>query len=208
VSIFSKELLPPLDERLVYCGFWTTDGPQVPSEWSWGSLLVVCRFIIRYHLCFCCCHDFIIYLWRSIKFKYYFKDTPFKPFILKFILFLCCVEVDRWGGSLHFTYSNWPEDWSSVIGIGWPLGKKGWKHFKTFALNLSNHKAEVYCWPATYYWILFFEPKTKWMSSISNKGQKPKPESHRRLLTYNQDMNCVLSSVEPIQITPTSPCRA
>ena len=131
----------------------------MPSEWSAGSLLVVCRFIIRRHLCFCCCHDFIIYLWRSIKFKYYFKDTPFVPFILKFLLFLCCVKMDRWGGSLHFIYSNWPEDWSGVIGIGWPLGRKGWKHFKTFSLNLSNHKAKVYCWPATYYWILFFEPR-------------------------------------------------
>lgn len=42
-----------------------------------------------------------------------------------------------------------------------PLGRKGWKVFKTFSLNLANHKPKVYCWPAAYTWILLFESKTK-----------------------------------------------
>lgn len=182
-----------------------TDGPQVPSEWSSGSPLIVCRFIITYHLCFFCCRDFIIYLWWSIKFKYNFKGIPFMPLILKFSFFLCWAKVGRWGGALDYMYSNWPEDWSRVMAIPSDSLRAGKVKilFKTFLPNLSNYKPKVYCWPAVVIGSFSLNQR-KIDSAIRNKGQKPKTESHLRLLTYYQNMNCVFSCIEPTQIIPTT----
>lgn len=162
VSLFSKKLILPLDEKLSQCGVQSTDGPQVPLVWSSGSQLIVCKFIIRQHLCSCCCYDFIIYLRWSIKFKHHLNGIPFMPLIWKFLVFLCWAEAGRWGGSLDFMHGSRPEVWSGVVSSpSIASGQNGWKAFKTFSPSLSNHKPQVHCWPAAYNWILLFESKTK-----------------------------------------------